>query len=86
LLGSALRETPDWLEEALANWSAWQWFKSKPVQDTIARYGDLEPFVQNCLDVSLPGYKDWRNGRDLSTWRKLATQLMQGNLQARATS
>jgi hypothetical protein len=24
----ALRETPDWLEEALANWTAWQWFKS----------------------------------------------------------
>jgi hypothetical protein len=23
----ALRETPDWLEEALANWSAWNWFK-----------------------------------------------------------
>ena len=22
----ALRETPDWLEEALANWSAWDWF------------------------------------------------------------
>jgi hypothetical protein len=77
---SALRETPDWLEEALANWTAWQWFKSDPVQAALARYGSrhLEQVVEGCLDLSPPGYRDWRKGRDVSTWRTLATQLVQG--------
>jgi hypothetical protein len=76
----ALRETPDWLEEALANWVAWQWFKSSSVQDMIARYSNrhIEQVVEGCLDVSPPGYRDWRKGRDVGTWRILATQLAQG--------
>jgi hypothetical protein len=77
---SALRETSDWLEEALANWTAWQWFKSSSVQDAIARYSNrqIEQVVEGCLDLSPPGYRDWRKGRDVGTWRILATQLAQG--------
>jgi hypothetical protein len=77
---SALRETPDWLEEALANWTAWQWFKSVPVQDALAHYGNrqLDQVVEGCLDLSPPGYRDWRKGGDVRTWRTLATQLVQG--------
>jgi hypothetical protein len=74
--------TPQWLEEALANWNAWAWFKSEPVQSAIARYGSrglqLERVVENNLDLSPPGYRDWRQGGSGSSWRTLATQLAEG--------
>ena len=87
----ALRGTSDWFEEALANWSSWAWFKSEPVQQHLGgvRRGasdQLRRAVENTLDLSPPGYSDWRKGRDRSTWRVLATQLAQGRPMLRPPS
>jgi hypothetical protein len=78
----ALRETPDWLEEALANWTAWDWFKSNVVQSLVkARVppqASADRIVEQTLDLSPPGYREWRIGEAASTWRKFATQLITG--------
>jgi hypothetical protein len=79
----ALRETPDWLEEALANWSAWDWFRSEPVQALFSRgmrtLDGLQMVVESSLDLSPPGYRDWRVGHRAATWRTFATQLSTGS-------
>jgi hypothetical protein len=79
----ALRETPDWLEEALANWSAWDWFRSEPVQALFSRrmptLDGLQRVVESSLDLSPPGYRDWRVGQQAVTWRTFATQLSTGS-------
>lgn len=79
----ALAGSSDWLEEALANWSSWAWFKSAPVQEHLSgRYGGvadrLGRAVEATLDLSPPGYRDWRNGQNRSAWRIFSTQLAQG--------
>jgi hypothetical protein len=78
----ALRETPDWLEEALANWSAWDWFRSKPVQalfsSRMPTLDGLQRIVESSLDLSPPGYRHWRFGHQAATWRTFATQLSTG--------
>lgn len=78
----ALRGTPEWLEEALANWTAWQWFNSDVVQTLIAgwtsRQSDVDQIVEAALDLSPPGYRDWRVGAATSAWRTFATQLITG--------
>lgn len=75
----ALRDTPDWLEEALANWFAWEWFRSQPVQallsSRVPKLNQLEKVVTTSLDLSPPGYRDWRIGHQAATWRTFATQL-----------
>ncbi len=79
----ALRETPEWLEEALANWSAWSWFEAPGVQAMVAHMSsnakELERVVENSLDLSPPGYREWRLGNEPGTWRKFANQLSTGN-------
>lgn len=78
----ALRETPNWLEEALANWTAWDWFRSDVVQSLVkARMppqASADRVVEQSLDLSPPGYREWRIGDAASTWRKFATQLITG--------
>jgi hypothetical protein len=78
----ALRETPEWLEEALANWTAWQWFKSDVVQSLvnarISSQAGADRVVEQSLDLSPPGYREWRIGDEASTWRKFATQFITG--------
>lgn len=101
-----LRFTPDWLEEALANWSAWAWFTSKDtynllttmtpdltsaqpaqpsthedwVRDIVAgnRPKGLHQVVEAALDLSPPGYREWRLGNETPTWRTFANQLISG--------
>lgn len=79
----ALRETPDWLEEALANWSAWNWFKAPGNQSVVARMASnaegLERVVKASLDLAPPGYQEWRLGHQPGTWRTFANQLSTGN-------
>ena len=79
----ALRETPDWLEEALANWSAWNWFKAPGIQSVVARMASnaegLERVVEASLDLAPPGYQEWRLGHQPGTWRTFANQLSTGN-------
>ena len=78
----ALRETPEWLEEALSNWSAWDWFKSAAVQAIMAsrttNQQGLEGVVTSSLDLSPPGYHEWRLGAEPATWSTFATQLCTG--------
>jgi hypothetical protein len=79
----ALRETPDWLEEALANWSAWSWFKAPGIQSLVARMASnadgLDRVVEASLDLAPPGYQEWRLGHQPGTWRTFANQLSTGN-------
>lgn len=74
----ALRETPAWLEEALANWTAWLWFKSDGIQSLVgtSREPGAARVVEAVLDLSPPGYRDWRVGGATSTWRTFATHLI----------
>jgi hypothetical protein len=78
----ALRETPEWLEEALANWSAWNWFKTPDIQAVISRMSSngsgLDRVVEASLDLSPPGYQEWRLGHQPETWRTFANQLSTG--------
>lgn len=79
----ALRETPDWLEEALANWSAWRWFKAPGIQSLVAHMASnadgLDHVVEASLDLAPPGYQEWRLGHQPGTWRTFANQLSAGN-------
>ena len=85
----ALRETPDWLEEALANWSAWDWFKAPGIQSLVARMASnaegLDRVVEASLDLAPPGYQEWRLGHQPGTWRTFANQLSTGNPKITAT-
>lgn len=85
----ALRETPDWLEEALANWSAWDWFKASGIQSQIAcmtsNADGLDRVVEASLDLAPPGYQEWRLGHQPDTWRTFANQLSTGNPKITAT-
>lgn len=79
----SLRGTPDWLEESLANWSAWEWFRDEATQSVIKRLAPcvqgLERIVESSLDLAPSGYREWRVGGQRAAWRKLATQLASGN-------
>lgn len=85
----ALRETPDWLEEALANWSAWSWFKTPGIQSLVTRMASnadgLDRVVEASLDLAPPGYQEWRLGHQPGTWRTFANQLSTGNPKINAT-
>ncbi len=85
----ALRETPDWLEEALANWSAWSWFKAPGTQSAVtglaSNFEGLNRVVEGSLDLAPPGYQEWRLGHQLGTWRMFANQLGTGKLRDTAS-
>lgn len=78
-----LRETPDWLEEALANFSAWEWSRSESAHTLFSRrirtLNGVQRVVESSLDLAPPGYRDWRVGHRAVTWRTFATQLVTGN-------
>jgi hypothetical protein len=84
-----LRETPDWLEEALANWSAWDWFKAPGFQSLVTRTAanteGLDRVVKASLDMAPPGYQEWRLGHQPGTWRIFANQLSTGIPKVTAT-
>lgn len=75
----ALTETPEWLEEALANWSSWEWLHSEGVRKYIkSNTPDFEciaKIVANSLDLSPPGYREWRLGEKHATWREFCLQI-----------
>ena len=77
-----LRETPDWLEEALANWAAWNWFKAPSIQSLAAgmtiNAERLDRIVEASLDLAPPGYQEWRLGNEPYTWRVFTNQLSTG--------
>lgn len=85
-----LRETPEWLEEALANWTSWDWFQSEPIQALFAHskanLDGLRKVVESSLDLSPPGYRDWRLGHHPVTWRNFTTQLSTGQAKTSASA
>lgn len=82
-----VRDTPEWLEEALANWFAWDWFKSSDTQELLSTMTSdveaLQQIVEDALDLSPPGYRDWRMGNELATWREFANQLSTGTVKVK---
>jgi hypothetical protein len=84
-----LRETPQWLEEALANWSAWNWFNAPDFRSLLTEKSlnteGLARVVEASLDLAPPGYKEWRWGHRAATWRTFANQLNTGNPKINAT-
>jgi hypothetical protein len=83
-----VKGTDNWLEEALANWSAWDWYRSQGTQATFGRLTGsvdrLHSVVEASLDLSPPGYREWRRGNSVAAWRIFATQLSTGRPKASA--
>jgi hypothetical protein len=79
-------ETVDCLEEALANFWGWSWFKAEvELQHIYGALTDvektkLERVVEAMLDLSPPGYDQWRRGHERDAWRVLATQVASGKV------
>jgi hypothetical protein len=84
-----LRETPDWLEEALANWTAWSWFKEPGIQSLlgpmVSNLQGLDSVVKASMDLAPLGYREWRRGHQASTWRTFANQLSSGKPRIKQT-
>lgn len=75
--------TSAWLEEALANWAAWNWFKNDGLRD-LSRVQLMDPksltvVVEASLDLSPEGYREWRLGHQQNTWRSFTAQLCKAN-------
>jgi hypothetical protein len=77
----ALLGSDDLLEEALANWASWDWLqrllKQHPSYWSSCSQTALR-VVEGVLDISPPGYRKWRDGRQRKTWRELSAQMVQG--------
>jgi hypothetical protein len=71
--------SPDWREEALANWAAWEWWcNTRPrwTETGIVKNSKvIDDIVETCLSISPAGYREWRRGRDTSTWQALAMEV-----------
>jgi len=80
----------DCLEEALANYTAQEsllrgqnrWAELLPESDRIAMAAALE----NEMNASPPGYRAWRRGQDVTSWRTLAWQLATASTTAGSAS
>lgn len=78
------RDTEGALEEALANFWAWssvftdlnlRWLSG---QFDFTELGMLNRVVSALLDLSPPGYRDWRSGHSSDTWRRFGTHALRG--------
>lgn len=79
---AAARGTDDWLEEALANWSSRSAILAQlPAWKTLGLVRDessVERVIDANLDLSPPGYRNWRVGGKRETWRQFTSELMTG--------
>jgi hypothetical protein len=70
------------LEEALANWSARSAILSKlptwSSRGLVLSDSAVVRVIDANLDLSPPGYKNWRSGANRTTWRQFATELVEG--------
>jgi hypothetical protein len=67
-----LRSTSDWLEEALANWTAFDWLR-KNISNLqslglVTNPDHVFAIIQDWFDFSPPGYRDWRLGDSHFAW------------------
>jgi hypothetical protein len=79
------RDTDGATEEALANF----WASSSVFTELNLRWltgllnlkerETLERVINALLDLSPPGYRDWRSGRSPETWRRFGTQALRAN-------
>jgi hypothetical protein len=74
-----LRSTSDWLEEALANWTAFDWLR-KNISNLqslglVTNPDRVFAIIQDWLDFSPPGYSDWRLGDGHFAWQRLTSEL-----------
>ena len=79
---AALRGKDEWLEEALANWSSRSAILAQlPAWKTLGLVRDessVQRVIDANLDLSPPGYRNWRVGGKRETWRQFASELMTG--------
>jgi hypothetical protein len=79
---SACAGQPCWLEEALANWWTLDALKHRLTnweeQGLVRSRAAVQRVLEGFLDFSPPGYSDWRQGDDPSTWRVLASEMVSG--------
>ncbi|SOB75605.1 hypothetical protein SAMN04488490_1223 [Marinobacter sp. LV10R510-11A] len=76
-----LKETDDWLEEALANWASWDWcqtFLDNNLSLDVRQSEKLNKVIKDVLDLSPPGYNNWRIGESIGSQRLLAAQMAKG--------
>lgn len=78
----ALKMTDGWLEEALANWMARAWVEGQlPLWEKrgiVHNPSGVLKTVEEWLDFAPAGYRQWRCGNGLETWRTFASQLATG--------
>lgn len=77
------------LEEALANWSAWSWFLKLLERGQFNLNGNaasISLVVQTTLDLSPPGYRNWRTGGEVNSWREFCYQLSAGKIAAKGNN
>jgi hypothetical protein len=80
----------DCLEEAIANYAAQEsllrgqnrWAELLPESDRVAMAAALEKE----MDASPPGYRAWRRGRDVTSWRSLAWELVTAKMRSSSAS
>lgn len=85
---AALIGTDGCLEEALANWSAWSWFSKLLEGGRFNSFGSSElisQVVKTNLDLSPPGYRKWRIGSEVNSWREFCHQLSTGKVVAKGS-
>jgi len=66
------------IEEALANWSSFEWVKTYALQNRLEDVEILLTCFKQNLDLSPPGYRDWRFGDKADYWRVFSTQIITG--------
>jgi hypothetical protein len=84
---AATRGTDGCLEEGLANFWSWSWFSAESMMASLTgrlnseQRSAVTSIVEANLDLSPHGYRRWREGRQLESWRTLATQAATGRVQ-----
>lgn len=80
----ALKGTDDWYEEALANWTSAEWARIElPLlkeRGLIKSLDSVERVIHANLDLSPPGYRNWRIGSKQNSWRSLSSELVNGKV------
>lgn len=78
-----LQGTSNWLEEALANWTSWAWaHRTLLASGALLQTGSISKLmhaVESLLDLAPAGYRDWRKGNSIATWRHFSNQLAQAS-------
>jgi hypothetical protein len=75
----ALKGTDALLEEALANWFAMTWLNKQlsqlKAQGLVRDIETVKHVVSAVMDLSPPGYRNWRIGDKVEAWRNFSTEL-----------